>query len=467
MTMDIKVISLAYLILQSGLQIAAQDSIPQPAELNGEKNTTINGFIRGGAYYDLNRGSSQPFFSSGFSDVGIKIESFNNSGYKAFADIRFRYGSEFQKQVKTINIREAYIDLNGSKWNISLGQKILKWGRADFTNPTSKFNPQNLLSRSPDREDMDMGNIIGSINFFPVDIINFQAVVMPYYRPSVLIIEPVVLPENTSIYQMNGLIADKQMLSYGFRSDFHLKGIDFGVSLFDGYDPMPGICLDSFNLDFSGAEVIPTTLLTEKPFRTTVLGFDFESSAGPFGFRGEAAWSIPQLSYKTNEYVPLEEVKWVAGLDWSSGNLRITGEYSGKYIAHFEAVEASPIIGTTPDYSKLAEMLTIPGFDLKDYVKKKVGSFNRLYNYQLKQYYHSAGVRVETELLYGKILPSVYSMYNFTSGDFLIIPEIKYKPSDGLTFVAGAEIYSGRKGSLYNMINEFMNTIYFAVKVNF
>jgi hypothetical protein len=465
--MNIKVIKLVSLSLLISQFISAQDSITRPSGSGNEKLTSIYGFIRGGAYYDLNRAKNEPFFSSGFSDLGLKIESSNSSGYKAFADIRFRYGSEFRRPVNSINIREAYVDYSGKKWNISLGQKIFKWGRADFTNPTSKLNPQNLISRSPDREDMDMGNLLASIKWFPSKIIDMQAVIVPFYRPSVLIIDPVPLPENTSITQINGLITDQQMLSYGLRADLHLRGIDWGISWFNGYDPMPGVSLTSFNLDLTGPVPVPTTQLAVKPYKTQVLGLDFESAIGPLGLRGEAAWSIPDLSYKTYEYVPLEEVKWVTGLDWSPGNLRITAEYSGKFLPGFKPASADPIFGTEPDYTKLGELLSIPGFDITEYVRQQVSAFNRLYNYQLKKYYHSAGIRVEAELLYGRVLPSCFTMYNFTSKDWMFIPEIRFKPADGLTIVAGAEIFAGRKGSLFDIVNDFMNTIYVALKVDF
>ena len=465
--MNIKVIGLLYFSLLISQFISGQDSIPRPSERGNEKTTSFNGFIRGGAYYDLNRAKNDPYFSSGFSDLGLKIESEKPSYYKAFADVRFRYGSEFGKQVNSINIREAYVDLIGKRWNFSIGQKILKWGRADFTNPTSKFNPQNLISRSPDREDMDMGNILGSVNWIPSEIINIQAVIVPFYRSSILTIDPVPLPENTTIRQINGLITDQEMMSYGLKTDFHLKGIDFGISWFDGYDPMPGIALTSFSLDLSGPAPVATTQLGLKPYKTRMAGLDFESSIGSLGLRGEAALSTPSLSYSTNEYVPMKEVKWVAGMDWSQGNWRFTGEYSGKYIPGFKAAQVDPIIGTEPDYTKLAGYLATPGFDINEYVRQQVEAFNRLYNYQLKKYYHSAGLRVEAELLYGKLLPSLFSMYNFTSKDLTIIPEIRYKPADGLTIAAGAELFSGRKGSLYDIVNDFMNTIYAAIKVNF
>jgi hypothetical protein len=37
----------------------------------------------------------------------------------------------------------------GKKWDLSAGQQIIKWGRADFTNPTSKFNPPELCFPFP------------------------------------------------------------------------------------------------------------------------------------------------------------------------------------------------------------------------------------------------------------------------------------------------------------------------------
>jgi hypothetical protein len=465
--MHLKIFGLFLLLNLLFHKTEGQDSIPAPSILDNNKHFSINGFVRGGAYYDLNRESDKPYFSSGFADLGLKIESELPSVYKAYADVRFRFGSEFNKPVSTTNIREAFVEYEGKRWNISAGQKIVKWGRADFTNPTSKYNPQNLISRSPDREDMDMGNLLATINWFPAEKFSMQAVAVPYYRSSVLIIDPVKLPENTTIEQINGLITDKQMMSYGLRADVHLKGIDMGISWFEGYDPMPGIALSSFYLDFSGPSPMATTKLSVKPYLTRVAGFDFESSLGSFGIRGEAALASPSLSYITNEYIPMKELKWVAGLDWSKENWRITGEYTGKFIPDFIESAMDPILGTEPDYTKLAGYLSTPGFDVNEYVRQQVGAFNRLYNYQLKKFYHSAGVRVEAELLYGKLLPSLFSLYNFTSKDITIVPEIKYKPADGLTIVAGAEIFSGKKGSLYDIVDDFMNTIYVALKVDF
>ena len=76
-------------------------------------------------------------------------------------------------------------------------------------------------------------------------------------------------------------------------------------------------------------------------------------------------------------------------------------------------------------------------------------------------------LRIDADLIYGKMIPSVFTMYNFTSRDLLIIPEVKFKPADGFSITAGAEIYSGMKGSLFDIVNGFMNSVYLSLRVDF
>lgn len=457
---------LSFIILFNlGLNIFSQDSVSvRPDNII---DPVWSGFVRAGFYSWINRTDNGPSVSSGFSDLGIRMEAGNGANFNVFADLRYRYGSEFMKPVSRFDFREGYIKIYGKKWNISAGQKIVKWGRCDFTNPVSKLSPQNLVSRSPDREDIDMGNLLSSFSWHPGDHIELEAVILPFYRPSTLIIDPVPLPENTVINKTGNLLTEKGMSGYGLRSDFHLKGFDFGFSWFNGYDPLPGISLSRFTLDLTQPVPVPYTELAMKPYKIRVLGFDFETTAGSYGLRGELAWSSPSLSYKSYEYVPMPEIKWVGGIDRSSGIWHFTAEYSGKYITGFTSLSAEPIIGSNNDFSNLAELLAIPGFDLTGYVRQEVGAFNRLYNYQIERYYHNAGIRIEAEMNYSRLIPSIFGMYNITSRDLLLIPEIKYKPSDGLTIIAGAEIYTGKKGSLYDIINDFMSSAYFSVRVDF
>ena len=459
--------AISFVILLFRTPSYSQDTLSQNHFATDYKKDLISGFIRAGLYSWTDNIDDKLFVSSAFSDLGLKLETGDATRFKAFADLRFRYGSEFLKSVSKFDIREAFVKTSGKSWDLTLGQKIVKWGRCDFTNPVSKLSPQNLVLRSPDREDMDMGNLLADFNWYPLKNINLETVLVPYYRSSVLIIDPVPLPEYVTVNQINSLITDKSMFSFGLKADFYFKGIDWSISWFDGYDPLPGITLTEFDLDLTGPVPVLFAELTVKPFRNRVLGLDFETVAGSWGMRGEAAWSVPDLSYQTYEHVPMPEIKWAGGIDWSKGIWRFTGEYSGKLITDFTATPYEPIIGTEPDYAQFAAMLATPGFDIEEYIRQQVGAFNRLYNYQLERYYHSAGIRAEAEMIYGKLLPSVFAMYNFTSGDLLVIPEIKIKPADGLTITAGAEIFSGGSGSLYDLVGDFMNSVYVALRVDF
>jgi hypothetical protein len=459
--------TIGILIFRVSVIVYSQEE-PSSNDADNQKLMLFSGFVRAGFYSGWDHDDkNKPYVSSAFSDFRIKMEIENGINFKAYSDVRFRYGAEFQEPVRILDLREAWVMFYGKKWDISAGEKIVKWGRTDFTSTVSKLNPQNLLSRSPDREDIDMGNLLSSFNWYPSEYINIEAIAIPFYRSSVLIIDPIPLPDNVIINQINSLLTNKEMFSYGIRADIHVNFLDCGLAWFDGYDPMSGIALEHFSLDMTGPIPVPLTELSMTPYKTRILGMDFETTAGSFGIRGEAAWSNPYLSYNTHEYVPLPEIKWVLGADWSSGVWRIIGEYSGKSISKFKSSNVEPIIGSEPDYALMAQLMSNPGFDLPGYVKEQVGSFNRLYNYQLKKYYHTGGIRAESEFAYGKLLPSLFSIYNFTSGDLLLIPEIKYKPSDGLAITAGGEYYKGRKGSLYDITNDFMNSFYVSLRVDF
>lgn len=459
--------SLIFFLLLPNFPSFSQDSLTYNSLTEEIRNSLFSGFVRGGFYSWIDDADNKPYVSSAFSDFGIKVETGNGLSFKAIADLRFRYGTEFLEPVSQLAIREAYVKVNGKKWDISAGQAIVRWGWCDFTNLSGKLRPVDMLSRSPDREDMDMGNLVASAKIYPLQKISLEAIVVPFYRSSRLIIDPVPLPEYVTINKLRSLETGKELFSYGIRADFHMKGIDWGLTWFDGFDPMPGIALYEFNLNLALPVPVADIQLSLKPYKNRVLTAGFEAAAGVLGLRGEAAWSRPALSSDSVEYVPSPEIDWVAGIDWSSGLFRITGEYSGKQISGFKPSGIDPLIGTEIDFMELAALLAIPDFDPETYTRQKVAAFNRLYNYQEERTYHSAGLRVEAELVYGKLLPSLFAMYNLTSRDLLVIPEIRIRPSDGLAITAGAEIYSGRKGSLYDLVNDFMNGFYVSLRVDF
>ncbi|HUX97647.1 MAG TPA: hypothetical protein VMV47_18075 [Bacteroidales bacterium] len=457
-----------FLLLTCYKSLAGQTENPEISSDGIVKNTEIYGFIRGGCYAALDKDDSNtPYMPSAFSDLALKINTSNDVNFRAFADMRFRYGVEFQEPASSIYLHEAYVKVYGKKWDIAAGQQIIKWGKTDFVNPVSRLNPQNYIIRSPEREDMDMGNIMADFKLHPFNFMSFEAALVPYYRSSVLLIDPIPIPEFVTINQINSLLSDKEMFSYGLKTDLRIKHIDASISWFEGFDPMPGMKLTSFILEISGTVPQPLVEFSFKPYKTRVIGFDFESSIADFGIRGETAWSDPLLSYEEFEYVPLPEISWVTGVDYSINNWRFMIEYSGKSVLDYTTPSAEPVFGTELDFTMIGQLVADPGFDIGEYIRQQVSAFNRLYNYQIERCYHSFGTRIETDLAYGRLAPSLNAMYNITSKDLVLIPEIKIKPSDRLSIITGFEYYRGIDGSLYDLVDDFMNNFYAAIRIDF
>ena len=126
-----------------------------------------------------------------------------------------------------------------------------------------------------------------------------------------------------------------------------------------------------------------------------------------------------------------------------------------------------PLIGRDLNIAELAGLFSDPQAELPEFFRLQTEAFNRLLNNQLKKSYHSAGLRIECETLYGKLIPSITAMYNISSRDFMMMPVVRYKPADGLTLSTGIEHYSGSAGGLYDIIDDFMNSIFFSIRIDF
>ncbi len=227
---------------------------------------------------------------------------------------------------------------------------------------------------------------------------------------------------------------------------------------------MPGLSLVS--ADFTNP-MSPLMTIQGVPRIINSAGIDFEAVLSTVVARGTFAWSAPVGEKAGNEEIPFPQVEWVAGMDWNPGIFRITAEYSGKKVLDFYEAPYPPLIGSEPDPAALAALFATPGFNPVEYVRLQTEAFNRLYNNQLMEYYHSAGLRIEAETFYGRLMPSLSGIYNFTSRDLVLLPSLKYKPADGVTLSAGLEYYSGSEGGLYNIIDDFMNAVYFSLRIDF
>lgn len=427
-----------------------------------ERSFSPGGFVRGGVYFST--GDYPNNVNAAFGDAALTLTATDNLSFKAFADLRMRTGQQFGVNENSWVVREAWGSYYNNFMSISLGKKIIKWGKTDLFTPLSRFSPMDFTFRSPDFEDKDMGNLLGELILNPSPSLRLTVVATPFWYPSVLMTTPLELPTNVALQIPYGLRTGNDYYSYGFRGDVMLRGFDASFQWYHGPELLPGLSLRG--ADFTNP-YNPLISIAGVPYIINQAGFDFETVLGPIVWRGALAYSRPVKDKVGHEEIPFPQVEWVTGMDWMPGALRVTFEYSGKKVLDFYPSPYDPLIGTEPDMSQLELLFSTPGFDPVEFIRMQTEAFGRLYNNQVNEYYHSAGLRLEADLMYGRLMPSVLTMYNFTSKDLLIMPVIAFKPSDGLTLSAGFEHYQGKKGGLYDIIDNFMNAAFFALKIEF
>lgn len=426
----------------------------------------LTGFVRSGFYAspgieDLST------FSSLYSELSVKLELKGNALFSGESDTRIRYGQEFGRSLKALDIRELFVKLTTDRLDLTFGQQIVKWGKADFSNPVSKLCSRDYRSRLPEAEDPDQGNLIARARWYPLHFLTIEAVTGPFYRPSVLITEPMDIPSYITINKLPDLLTGRSVYCYGIKAGFNMPAADFSFSWYEGPDPLPGFKLEHFDIDLSSPLPAPEIILSLTPSKIRNLGLDFETTAGKTGLRCEAAWTFPSESCQVVEYAQCEQLAWVAGLDRSAGRVRLFAEYSGKFLPGFQSSGAEPILGTEPDINSFLLLFTQPGFDAGAYVRNQVSAFNRLAFYQLEEWYHQLSARAEAEFLNGIINTSLTTQYIFTTDDFFLRSDIRLKPSDGLTLYGGLEFYKGPDGSVFGIIDEFMSGVFLGARIDF
>jgi hypothetical protein len=427
-----------------------------------DKIFTLGGFIRGGAYFST--GDYIHDVNAAFGDAALTLTATDNISFRGFADLRVRMGQQFGENVNSLTMREAWAMYYNRFMSISAGKKIIKWGKTDIFTPLSRFNPVDYTFRSPDFEDAELGNLLGELIFTPAPFLKVTAVAAPFWNPSILITKPLELPWNMQLEVPEGLRTGNGYYSYGLRGDVMLRGFDAGLQWYHGPELLPGLTLVS--ADFTNP-LEPIINIKGVPYIINSAGLDFETVISPFVLRGTAAYSRPVEKKEGNEEIPFPQIEWVAGFDWTPGDVRVTAEYSGKKVLDFYEAPYDPVIGTEPDMAQLMVLFNTPGFDPVEFARLQTEAFNRLYNNQMHEYYHSAGLRFEVELFYGRLIPSVTTVYNFTSKDLLLRPAVKYKPADGVTLSLGYEHYSGKAGGMYDIISDFMKAAFFSIRIDF
>ncbi|MBN2000994.1 hypothetical protein JW935_25845 [candidate division KSB1 bacterium] len=408
----------------------------------------MNGFMRGVFFGGKVIGENDAELKSGYGELGLKMRVRKGRIGDGFAEIRFRRGSEFGNNISDVNIREAYVDAYIGNIDLRIGQQIVQWGRADGFNPTNNITPQDMLARSPDEDDRKLGNFLIRSSYY-INPFEFEFIWVPQYAPSVLPVELFPFPswvtlgpdELPDARLKNCLLAGK----IGFR----LGRVDGSLSYVKGYMPLPGINIGPDKEKLLGVIVMP------KPYKMQVFGFDFSTTLGSFGLRGEAAYRhaakadsvyIPFLKseqFFLFDYMPNSDLQYVFGMDRSIGNFSLIVQYIGRYVFDFVELE-----------------LTKTPID-------QLGQTNRMIASQQFEISHSVFLRPALAMFHETVNWDMLAYYNITSEEYLVRTSLGKQLYDALVLKIGAEIYDGPDDTLFGSIHDALSSGFIELKLSF
>jgi hypothetical protein len=290
----------------------------------------------------------------------------------------------------------------------------------------------------------------------------------PLYQSGILLIDPIPMPEYVNFLEPDYPDVTLDEGNYGIQLDLRAPAMDAALYWFDGYHNWPGIAFDSFILDSMSMEPIALNIY-EKAYRIMMAGLDFSIPLGSWIFTAEGAWFQARENHENVEYLPFPELSYTAELEKSASWLTMIAGYYGKYILDFVPAQANPELSAEQEqFLPLVEGgMNLTSEVLDAVVREQVGAFNRLYNYQLEECYHSTFLILRGDFFQSKLEISVPLIYNISTEEWIAQPSVSWMPTDGIRVKAGYSGLWGADNSLYDLVGPVLNAGYIAMTLTF
>jgi hypothetical protein len=435
---------------------------------SGQEFLTLGGFIRSAAYVGETPEEKRLYLQSAYAQASLQLKAKAGSKASAFTDIRFRYGTRWQENIAEMDLREAYVDFQSGPLGFRLGKQIIPWGRGSVFNPVNKLTPMDPTTRSPESDDMNLGiwALQGSVNLG--DYLELAAVWNPVYEAGRLLIDPIPMPGYVIFQDPDypGVHLDEG--SYGVQLDFHAPLMDAGLYCFTGYHNWPGIAFDSFRMDT--VTMTPLALnLYEKAYRVSMAGLDLSVPLGSWIFRAEGAWLQTTEKHEGVEYLPFPELSYTAEIEKGLSWLTVIAGYYGKFIMDHVPAQAKPQLAAEQEQFLL---LLEGGAELTSAmvdgaVREQIAAFNRLYNYQLEEFYHSGFLVLRGDFFRSVLEIEIPVICHITTEEWIARPTISWMPADGIRVKAGFSGLWGPKNSLNDLVGPVLNAGFLAMTLTF
>jgi hypothetical protein len=407
----------------------------------GSTGVSFNGYFKSAIFGGQNDGN-EPLVLGDYAEFDIKADAVKENFGKAFVEMRIDSGNNNGVNNElTPDIREAWVETQAGIFDIKFGRQIIVWGRADSINPTNNLTPYNSLIYSSEFDDTRLGNELLQATVKLNPAISLEGEWVPLYRSDSLPFAKLIssFPAGFSVGNSVFPGSNANAGSWGARANFTAGWIDGSISYYNGYKTLPGF---DYSLSMSGMALIPTA------YRIRALGGDFSTALGDFGLRGEICAKFPEKSEDDNVYIPAKQLQYVAGLDRTVGDFNFLVQYSGVYVVDFQPIDET----------------VLSPLDVMRIAMKKL---NRQFTGTLDQASHSVTGQAGYSALNDTLHIKLAGMYDFTTREFVICPDVSYDIADAFIVTATWRDLDGPADSLNRLVSRIMGFSSVELKYSF
>lgn len=382
--------------------------------------------------FSLN-GTLRGYYFSSTRDLDEETDIFGAS-FQPRATLKFAQYLTFYGELRFIaekpwkgvysSLREGYGDIYLSSLDFRIGKQIIQWGRADSINPTDNLTPWNYTLLYTEDSQLRSGVIALKANYYYKSI-TLTGAWIPFFEPNRF-----PLPPN---YQITEATPSETLENsqYAFKIDSIGGKLDWSLSYFDGFDPMPDLALSA------------TGIILNYP-RIRVIGGDFAAAIGKFGIRGEAAYFFTEDMDGNNPEKKNPYLFYVLGVDRTFLEyLYLNLQFIQRIVTNYK----NPI-------------------DIQDPYLRDVAVKSAIINNQLDMVTNAVSLKIGYKMFHEALNLELSGIYNLTRRDYLIRPKITYAFTDHLFGILGADIYQGKDDSLFGWLED-NTTVFVELKYGF
>jgi hypothetical protein len=325
-------------------------------------------------------------------------------------------------------LREGYVEIARERWELRAGRQIIVWGRADEINPTDVVTPKNFLLLLPEGiAGYRFGANALRLDAFLPAAVRATAAWVPVFVPSDIPLTE--LPAGARLAERLPAVTFENG-SAGLRLDRSGQRIDAALAYFYGFNLLPEVRVERTAIDpATGAPLVDVALAHA---RQHMVGADFASTRGRWGYRGEAAWVHTDNPNGRRLDGVTPSFFYVLGLERSfAGDLGVIVQYVGRYV---------------PERVDPARALADPD-PLRGRARFLAARETVVINQQLDTVQNGWSLRIAKRLWNDTLECELLSLHYVERNDLFLRPRIAYELADGWRATVGGEIFRGPRRS--------------------